>query len=523
MRQTLADRFNSLAQLRAEKLERARECAALTLPSLLPPDGFAQSQQLMEPFSSVSGEGVTGMAARMLSAMLPLNDDPFFRFEAKSGDTYSLDTEIYLEQLAQQVNRALVSGNLRDQLFLALQHLIVTGDVLMLMDDDFTFSLKRMDQYVARRDVNGKLIEVIWVDFEPIDPDSTDAEAVEWTVSAYSPMDQKPEFTPCFCRAVYDHKKDCWKYTKEVDGDITDKGKYTVPPFTVLRWSGLVGEDYGRSHVEEHMGDIRSLEAYTQSLIEGMAASSRFFMAVSGSGTTDIDDLMTANNGDWIQARQEDVFVLSPSGTMRPATDAAFNAVNTMRQEVAKSFLMTAGQVRQAERVTATEVRLQAQELEQKLGGAFSAISRDLMQPILQRVMFVMTTNGMVDEGLAQAFSSDGKLTVSIVTGLQALSRDRDLERLMQMGQLLQQMPPEVAKTFKYTEYSKALVTALGFDANNWIISEDEQAQMQALEQGQQMMMQAAQTGMNAAAGQAGAAAAPDLANAMGTTPPPTN
>ena len=347
---SLTERFETLTNNRSEKLERARGVAEMTLPSLLPPDGFSQNNSLVEPFSSVPARGVTSMAARMLSAMLPLNDAPFFRFEDKGGDTYSVDTEMYLERLAQQTNRALISGNLRDQLFLALQHLIVVGDVMIMMDDTFDFSIKRLDEYVVRRDVTGKLIAVIYIEWKALDPDAPNTTLENtWTTSSSAPGQRRPEYVPVYCRSTFDHDSGVWMYEKEMDDQIVETGEYTVPPFAVLRWSGLVGEDYGRSHCEEMVGDLRSLESYTQSLIEGMAASSRFYMAVSGSGTTDIDDLTTAQNGDWIQARQEDVFVLSPSSTMKPATQAAMEAVNTLRSEVSRAFLMAQGTVRQAE------------------------------------------------------------------------------------------------------------------------------------------------------------------------------
>jgi len=74
---SLADRFRTLDGLRTSKLERARYCSALTVPSLLPPEGWTEQMQLPQPYSSTAARGVTAMASRMLSALLPLNDSPF--------------------------------------------------------------------------------------------------------------------------------------------------------------------------------------------------------------------------------------------------------------------------------------------------------------------------------------------------------------------------------------------------------------------------------------------------------------
>ena len=82
------------------------------------------------------------------------------------------------------------------------------------------------------------------------------------------------------------------------------------------------------------------------------------------------------------------------------------SAVDTMRREVAQGFLMTGGAIRQAERVTAAEVRALGQELEQVLGGAFSAIAREFMTPIIRRTVFLMAVNEEIDERIAEEIST---------------------------------------------------------------------------------------------------------------------
>ena len=145
----------------------------------------------------------------------------------------------------------------------------------------------------------------------------------------------------------------------------------------------------------------------------------------------------------------------------------------------------------QKERVTATAVRMIGSELETVLGGAYSAISRDLMVPIINRTVYLMLQNKEIDERLTKQFSEDGILSVEIVTGLQALSRDTDLQKLMQMGEMVRNLPEESLRLFKWDEYAKQLVTAIGFDANNWIKSEqDVQQQQMKMEEAKMAMQQ---------------------------------
>jgi hypothetical protein len=130
-------------------------------------------------------------------------------------------------------------------------------------------------------------------------------------------------------------------------------------------------------------------------------------------------------------------------------------------------------------------------ELETVLGGAFSAIARDLMEPIIKRTIFIMLNNGDMDERMYdQFFDKEGTLQTEIITGLQALSRDSDLQKLMQMGEMVRNLPPQALQTFKWDSYATALISSLGFDSRMWVKSAEEVAQEQQQQQQQAMQMQ---------------------------------
>ena len=164
----IADRFKILDSQRDSKLERARFCSSLTVPSILPPENWTEQDQLPQPYSSVSARGVTAMASRMLSALLPLNDMPFFKFDLASGVDPEPEINDYLENLSFQVYNKLSGNNMRESIYQALQHLIVVGDVMMIMGDDMSFRLIRLDRFVCRRDVYGNLEEVIYIEYETL-------------------------------------------------------------------------------------------------------------------------------------------------------------------------------------------------------------------------------------------------------------------------------------------------------------------------------------------------------------------
>lgn len=308
-------RYKTLDTLRTSKLDRCRYFASLTVPSILPRDGWSEQDALPQPFSSVSARGVTAMASRMLSALLPLNDMPFFKFELQTGVEPEPDIYSYLDVLSYQVFNKLSTGNLRETIYQALQHLIVVGDVLIVMEDTFNFRLIRLDKYVCRRDVYGELEELIFIEYQSIlnEVDNN-------TTATTSLLDQgeKKGYRKIYVRSVK-QEDGSWEVEKQDDeGASLEKGTYKTLPYIALRWSGVAGENYGRSHCEDIIGDIKALESFTEGLIYGVTASSLFWMAVDPAGMTELDDIVSRPTGSWVPARQGEVFTISPADTMNP-------------------------------------------------------------------------------------------------------------------------------------------------------------------------------------------------------------
>src|ERR1700722_4440405 len=63
--------YDRLESLRFNVLERMRDCSALTLPSLIPPQGDTDQQTLPEPYQSVGARGVNNLSSKLLLALLP--------------------------------------------------------------------------------------------------------------------------------------------------------------------------------------------------------------------------------------------------------------------------------------------------------------------------------------------------------------------------------------------------------------------------------------------------------------------
>lgn len=513
---TLKDRWLVLDAKRDTKLTKARACSAITVPTLLPYQSMTGEDNIFQTYSSVQSRGVTSLASKILSVLIPLNDTPFFSFGLRNGREPTAEVREYLDKLSFQVYRKLISNNLREVAYLAMQHLIVIGDVLLVMENDYSFRVIRLDQFVVRRDVNGDIKEFMYLEF--ISPSNEEpANAFDFLSGETDQAGYKTVYI-----RVHQNDDGYWQVDKELDGEVIDSGFYDVLPYTLLRWASISGEDYGRSHVEDIYSDIRTLESYSRALIQGMAAGSTFFMGVDPSGITEIDDLSIASNGQWVAARKNDVFVISPSETMNAQLQVSASAVDSMRKEVGQGFLLQTAAMPTGDRVTATAIRAIGNELETVLGGTFSAIARDFMLPIIRRTLYLMIENNEIDQRMKEQFDEEnGILNVEILTGLQSLSRESDLTKLLQMGEMVRNLPPDAAQSFKWEAYARALILSLGFDPDNWVKSAKEiQAEKErAMQMQQQMEMQ--KMFAQGAANAMGGAAQQDLQNTGGTNIPP--
>jgi len=152
-----------------------------------------------------------------------------------------------------------------------------------------------------------------------------------------------------------------------------------------------------------------------------------------------------------------------------------------------------------AERVTAEEVRVMAGELEDALGGIYSILTQELQLPLIKLMMLSNKIN--FTEGLVEHV---------IVTGVEALGRGHDYNKLVQFAQTVQQLlGPEIfAQHANVDAVIDQIGTSLGIETRALIKS----AQQRQQEAQQAQMQQLAQQGLGAAAQSGGTAVGEGLA-----------
>ena len=163
----------------------------------------------------------------------------------------------------------------------------------------------------------------------------------------------------------------------------------------------------------------------------------------------------------------------------------------TIERRMLEAFLVM--NVRNAERVTAEEVRLTQLELEQQLGGIFSLLTTSFLIPYLDRTLLVLQRTNELPKLPKEI------IRPSIVAGVNALGRGQDREALtMFMGTIAQTIGPQaLGQYINPLEAIKRLAAAQGIDVLNLVKTQEqlgaEKEEMMQQQQQQTLLDQAGQ------------------------------
>jgi hypothetical protein len=293
--------------------------------------------------------------------------------------------------------------------------------------------------------------------------------------------------------------------------------KLETSPWVPLRLHRIAGESYGRGLVEEVLGDLQSLESLSKAIVEGSLIAAKAIGLVNPNGTTRADVLARAENGAIVAGNAADVEFLQVQKASDFAT--ALQAMQLIERRLNFTFLTNEALQRDAERVTAEEIRLMAEQLEQGLGGVYSILSAELQIPLIRRVMHLMERGGElppVPKGLVEP---------QVTTGLEAIGRGNDKQRLTNFLQVVAASigPEQFLQYINPSELIRRYAASDGIDIAGLVKSEQdmqaEMAQQQQVQLAQQLTQGAVDNGLTGPPQPEPAAAPP--AGGAGATPVP--
>lgn len=489
---TAQSRYEQLAPDRQHFVDRGVKCAELTLPTLFHnQQGSTSSLKIKDPTQSLGARGVNSLAAKMTLSLLPMNT-PFFKMNVdmlalKEADMDEMKTEI--EKGLSVIERGVVRNveNTGDvtAVFEALKHLAVVGNVLLFVGKNGT-RLYDLNKYVVVRDPDGKVLEIVVC--EETAPTSLPAPALDIVQATQKHGGQSNEKTvKVFTHIKFEGGRVKWHQEilgTEVPGsssDVPEKGN----PWLALRFMRVDGENYGRGYVEMYLGDLESLEVLVKALRDAAISASKVVWLVRPNGTTSPTVLAKAANNSVKSGDANDVTVLR----MDKAADlrVAQETIQSLEGRLAYAFMISAEVLRDAERVTAEEVRFVAQELDDSLGGIYSILSKDFQLPYVKRQLHLMKAKGKMPD-------LPDIVEPVIVTGFAALGRGHDRDKLVRFAKTVIEMvgPEGLPQYVNVGELINRLAVTDGIETTKLMITADEREQQTQQNQASGMTQQLA-------------------------------
>ena len=479
-------------------LDKLQKYALWTISSAFPDTGNQRNLQgdisVEHDYQSIGAILVNYLAAKLAGLLFPVTQS-FFKIQptpvllslaSQQFGVEAKEVQNRLIKLENEACAALYKNASYAQLVQMLRYLIITGNA-MFKRIDGRLTVYSLRNYSQLRDNEGNLLDAIL----------RESWAYNSLPESVRPLANLPvgadEFAPIdvYTRIKRVHKTDkiVYEVSQEIGGKSLGKAsEYPehLCPYQTVVWNIINGDSNGRGLVEDHAGDFAKLSDLSRALAVYEINSCRVVNLVKPGATVDIEALNTAYCGEFVQGDPGNINALE-SGDAQKIQQLA-SEIQAIFQRLAMAF-MYQGNTRDAERVTAEELRLNAQEAENALGGQYSQLSQGIHLPLSHLLCMEVSPN-FITALVA------GELTLDVITGLPALGRSTVVTQLLQAIQELSLIIPamkQLSPRFDTEAVIDTVLQARGVNLDDTMFSAEElqaqQDEMQAQQAQQQAMM----------------------------------
>ena len=477
MKHDAASEWSRLDGLRRGFITRCEQYANYTLPRLCTPTGFNPiNDELSHDWHSVGAQAVNHVTNKLVLTLFApsrpsfrLEADKQFKASAIANGIPEASIDEALARGEQEATKELDRrGTTRPKLYQLLNNLVVLGNVLAYFptekkEDVRVFGIKN---FVVRRTGSGKVKTCIVREqllFDELEPDVQ--AACRAAKSHYQPDTKVDYFRWLERQADGKYRMSQWVGSTRLPSEYEGHWPEDKCPWRVLTWQLADDSDYGTGLVEDFAADFSGLSSLSEAQIKGAILSSEFRWLVNPGGMTKPEDLMESENGAALPGLEGDIALVSNSkpGDLQVVQSVAGDYI----RRIGQGFLLGSAVTRDAERVTAAEIRQQAQELETSFGGAYSRIAVDLQNPLARWLL--QSVNLDVNKT---------QIKITIVTGLDALSRGGDLDSLRSaLADIaaLGQVPPDQVAKLELEMIYTTIFNGHGLPASKYVKSAEKQ------------------------------------------------
>lgn len=488
-RETAKALYDRLESDRKNYTDRAEINAQYTIPSLFPKSADTPSTKYEVCNQSIGARGVNNLSSKLLLALFPANT-PFFKLSMRDDiakqylATGQQDVKQQIEQALMQIEQLVLqyieTNQIRVTVKEALIQLLIAGNALLFLPPaEGGAKLYRLSNYVCQRDGLGNVLQIVARDTLSY---SSCTEEVRKLIDTDGVEHKSDEEVNIYTHTYFDGEQ--YQSYQEVNQQVLQGSEQSYPllktPWIALRFTKVDGENYGRSYVEEYIGDLKALDGHSEALLNASTIASHILFLVNPTGTTQARRLAKAQTGDFVAGKADDVSCLQLDKSVD--MQVTMKMVETLERRLSYVFMLNSAVQRQAERVTAEEIRYVAGELEDTLGGTYSILSQELQLPLVRRLIVQLEKGGQIPE------LPEGAVEPAITTGLEAIGRGHDASKINTFLQYMKMIPGSEQFVHLNTLLLEA-ATATGLDVTGLIKTpeelqqEQQQAQMQAMAQ----------------------------------------
>lgn len=480
-----------------------QEYAKWTVPGVFPKDsdpGLGRNQQIEQDFQSLGALLINNLSAKLCNVLFPQNMN-FFKVEATDQLIKALgsksaqeDIKKTLLALENKANKQAMTNGGYAALNDLIQLLLITGNALCIRKNN-RIIVRSLRDYAYLRDNSGYILDLILKEtmlFDSLVPElraalSASGKQYQWDSEVKLYTRVKTSVTE-MGRMV--------TISAQADGlEIGEPATYPemLSPFIPVALRYRWGDNYGRGMVEDYAGAFAKLSALSEALTFYELEACKVINLVKPGATVDLQSLENAKHGDYVYGDPNSISKLE-TGTGNKIAEMLAD-IESVFGQLAKAFLYE-GNVRQAERVTAEEIKMTAEEADRTQGGLYSSISTSIHIPLAHVLSYE------VDPEILLALHAD-QVEFSISTGLAAIGRAQEVSALLQATQEIGMVVPiltQISQRWDKERIAESIMYARGLDPKEYSFTEKELEQLQEQLSQQQQDLQ----GMAAATEQLG-------------------
>jgi hypothetical protein len=467
---TLQARYNTLATKRANTVTRAEQYAKWTLPTVFAEAGATQDTEQQLDAQSIGARAVNHLSNKYVMnlfnpsrSFFRLDIDEQFSAQLEAAKISEAQQQLAMSRAEKVAMKKFGKRGGRTSMVEAMKLLLITGNALLMSRDEDRFQVYSIRNYVLVRDLSGTVLEIITNDQKALMTLPADLRA---KVMAADPKLKDSDNVDLYTQILMqDDGK--WHVTQDVAGEALGGEPGIYPknkcPWIPMAWNLTRGHDYGTGLVEDYAGDFHALSTLSMAMTRGAAIAADIKFLVDPAGSTDYKMLNSTDSGAYVPGRKEDISCLQ----IDKANDwnMVLSIIASYEKRIGLAFLLGSAATRNAERVTAEEIRYQANELETSHGGVYSRLGEEVQLPLA----YLLLAGSKLNLGNA------GEIEPSIITGMDALSRNGDLEALQLYFQdlaLLASLPEPVQKRMRFGEVMALFASARGVKYEKFMLDE---------------------------------------------------